>query len=276
MSSKRSANDDSNTRSLKQTKLTFGPPRSKPKDSPATHSAKPTSTAIADTNASEPAAQQPSKSRDPPEESAQRGQHTHEDASNDQEQLDGATPSREQPAQATPPPQNPLAITLTDIVGDIFAALPNSILIHACNCVGNWGAGIAAAFRKKYPAAFKTHVAYCKARKPEQLIGTAQLIPPSPGDKHQHYVGCLFTSKRFGRNKDSPEAILEATGPAMSDLMGKIAEGVKGGGKVGEVRMCQINSGLFGVPWESSRDIIEGLEFEDEHVPKSIVAFSRE
>lgn len=29
------------------------------------------------------------------------------------------------------------------------------------------------------------------------------------------------------------------------------------------VRMCKINSGLFGVPWEDSKAVIEGIEIED-------------
>lgn len=39
--------------------------------------------------------------------------------------------------------------------GDIFSSPDGSVLIHACNCQGAWGAGVAAAFRTKYPAAYK-------------------------------------------------------------------------------------------------------------------------
>jgi len=65
--------------------------------------------------------------------------------------------------------------------------------------------------------------------------------------------------------KGSVEEILDATGPAMSDLLEQVAEwNLKGGeGVVDEVRMCKINSGLFGVPWERTREVLEGLECVD-------------
>ena len=44
--------------------------------------------------------------------------------------------------------------------------------------------------------------------------------------------GCLFTSAKKGKGKGSVESILEATGPAMEDLMRQVAED----GRVGEVR----------------------------------------
>lgn len=39
------------------------------------------------------------------------------------------------------------------------------------------------------------------------------------------------------------------------------------GREAGEVRMCRINSGLFGVPWERSKEVIEGLELGEGEVP---------
>lgn len=90
------------------------------------------------------------------------------------------------------------ALIINEHIGDIFAAPANALLIHACNCKGVWGRGIAAAFKAKYPAAFKIYKAHCN--KPvNQLIGKSLLIPPQPGDRHQHYVGCVFTSVGFGR-----------------------------------------------------------------------------
>lgn len=159
-------------------------------------------------------------------------------------------------------------LRITETQGDIFLASPNALLIHACNCLGSWDAGIAKAFRLRYPSAFQRYQAHCKASTPAKLVGTAFLIPPCESSAKSkggapHFVGCLFTSKAFGRRKDSPSSILRATGPAMTDLLKRAGEWDEGKGvgeKVGEVRMCKINSGLFGVPWEETSAVLEGIE----------------
>ena len=102
---------------------------------------------------------------------------------------------------------------LTYITGDIFTAPPNTILIHACNTKGSWGAGIALSFKEKYPAQFHVYEAHCK-KYGDALVGTCLIIP---GETHD--VGCLFTSKGYGRNRDRPDMILSATRAALVDLM---------------------------------------------------------
>ncbi|KAM7194897.1 hypothetical protein V8F20_007762 [Naviculisporaceae sp. PSN 640] len=174
-------------------------------------------------------------------------------------------------------------IRITDIQGDLFSAPPNTVLIHACNSIGSWGGGIALAFKKFYPEAFKVYAAHCKryAADPRKLVGTALLIPPpatgsSTGSgpnvageiRKQHWIGCLFTSKAYGRGRDSPRDILRATGPAMGDLMRMIAEKRKERkmnkqGGPGEIRMCQINSGLFSVPWAETKRVLGEMRAED-------------
>ena len=209
-------------------------------------------------------------------------------------------PEEEEVPQAVPqstlPPKSPpttatattTRIHITDRFGDLFTTTPTTpptptLLIHACNTIGSWGGGIALAFRARYPAAFKLYRAHCLQSTPDQLVGTALLIPPQKekGDGQQHYIGCLFTSRRYGRAVDSPEQILRATGPAMRDLMrGVVEEGVV----FGEVRMCRINSGLFNVPWGRSKGAIEGLELGEGEVPAwveeggvvRVVAYERE
>ena len=39
--------------------------------------------------------------------------------------------------------------SITEYAGDIFTVPEGSVIIHACNCVGEWGAGFAAALRQK-------------------------------------------------------------------------------------------------------------------------------
>jgi ADP-ribose 1''-phosphate phosphatase len=161
-------------------------------------------------------------------------------------------------------------IKLVEEEGDIFAAPPNTVLVHACNCIGSWGAGIALAFKKRYPEAFKLYQRHCKSTSPDELFGSALLIPPCEKTGPSHYVGCVFTSRAFGRNKDSREDILEATDSAMAALLEQIARD----GNVENIWMCQINSGLFDVPWKMTKDVIERLEVPLDRLPSEIKVIS--
>lgn len=54
------------------------------------------------------------------------------------------------------------SLQLTYHKGDIFAnAPPGTVLVHACNTQGHWGAGIAKAFKDRYPKAFTDHHKFC-------------------------------------------------------------------------------------------------------------------
>jgi ADP-ribose 1''-phosphate phosphatase len=99
------------------------------------------------------------------------------------------------------------------VSGDLFSAPAGSILVHACNTKGSWGAGIALAFKQRFPDAFKVYRAHCQENG-DSLAGTCLII-----DGGSHYIACLFTSRAYGRNKDSPEQILTATDSALRDLM---------------------------------------------------------
>lgn len=158
-------------------------------------------------------------------------------------------------SKSRPKPAAPL--TLTYHRGDIFSAPPNTLLIHACNVQGSWGAGIALAFKKIYPEAYALYHDFCtKTHNPKSdsvPTGTALLIPPV--DVTEHWVGCLFTSAQYGRKKDKSEVIIRNTEPAMAmllDLVGNV-QGVEG------VRMCKINSGQFGVKWERTEEVLKRI-----------------
>jgi ADP-ribose 1''-phosphate phosphatase len=201
------------------------------------------------------------------------------------------TPNPLTPAASTNKTTPAIRIRITDKIGDLFAAPPNTLLIHACNCIGSWGGGIALAFRDRYPAAYAVYRAHCARSTPDALLGTALLIPPQTGKGQQgnkdtgqgHYVGCLFTSRRVGKGRDAPETILRATVPAMAHLMRLVAEEEgRAGVSIAEVRMCRINSGLFAVPWDQSKKAIEGMELEEGEVPQcadggvvDVVAYER-
>ncbi|KAL9032706.1 MAG: hypothetical protein Q9180_006348 [Flavoplaca navasiana] len=206
---------------------------------------------------------------------------------------------------------------ITERVGDIFDSPPNSILIHACNTKGSWGAGVAAAFKKYSPAAFNYQKYHCTtltdpstslAAYQKSLVGTCLLIPPfpaieTPNFKHptpakpttqqvekKYWIACLFTSSGYGKNVDTPSAILDATKRAVADLREQIRErririqqneqmkeryemSLQQNGDdvdtrrllvkceeetevMGECYSVRINSGLFGVPWVETKRVL--------------------
>ncbi|DAA74171.1 TPA_exp: hypothetical protein A8136_3669 [Trichophyton benhamiae CBS 112371] len=97
---------------------------------------------------------------------------------------------------------------ITEIEGDLFLAPEGAALIHACNCQGSWGKGIALEFKNRYPAAYQIYRSYCLdllanpqtglhptndtktgndtnnaiQRVTKLPEGTALVIPPQPGD----------------------------------------------------------------------------------------------
>ncbi|KAL1597858.1 ADP-ribose 1''-phosphate phosphatase [Paraconiothyrium brasiliense] len=153
------------------------------------------------------------------------------------------------------------ASRLEEHTGDLFAAPDNSVLIHACNTQGVWGGGIAKEFRKRYPKAFKEYERHCLSihhpkRNPVR-VGTCLLIGPrevKPGAP-KHWIGCLFTSAGHGRKKDPAPMILRHTAPAFEDLLDKLNREPQ----LMEIRMCQINSVLFEVPWRATREVLKGV-----------------
>jgi ADP-ribose 1''-phosphate phosphatase len=157
-------------------------------------------------------------------------------------------------------------LTIIEETGDLFKAPDHSVLIHACNCMGRWGSGIAREFQKRYPKAYALHKAHCRRHSPSELVGTALLIPPSELSGPIHRVGCIFTSEGYGANKDSVSDILEATKTSMAKLL----DAVYKDGEILEMYMCRINSGAFGVPWERTKRVLEGLERNAGPIPHEL------
>ncbi|KAI4727542.1 hypothetical protein E4T49_04658 [Aureobasidium sp. EXF-10728] len=149
-------------------------------------------------------------------------------------------------------------ITLSERKGDLFAAPPNTLLVHACNCLGSWGAGIAAAFKKTYPDHFTEYTKHCKANTPNSLLSTCYLIPPQPSGP-KHWIGCLFTSRKYGRGKDSKDDIMDSTDAALQSMLEQLEDLEK---QPAGIWMCKINSGSFRVPWSQTKAMIEKLTFK--------------
>ncbi|KAL4809305.1 hypothetical protein BDV18DRAFT_131747 [Aspergillus unguis] len=212
--------------------------------------------------------------------------------------------------------------TITEVEGDLFDAPDNAALIHACNCQGAWGAGIAKVFKKKYPAAFKIYNDYCRKyldkreyldlefitrfstnerlmdRKIRWPEGTALIIAPQREDYgyekgqetdekrnhdkteeqsqeqaqdhdqgddkgRKHWIICLFTSRRYGRNLGSVDVILQNTELAIENMKDQLKEmQERGEASPAELRACRFNSGLFGVDWALTKEILERSELE--------------
>ncbi|KAL8972701.1 MAG: hypothetical protein Q9197_002661 [Variospora fuerteventurae] len=166
---------------------------------------------------------------------------------------------------------------ITEQTGDIFSAPTSSILLHACNTRGHWGRGVAAAFKRFSPAAYALQHHHCTtlplpsstplAVHQRSLVGKCLLIPPKEDMSKRFWIACLFTSHGYGKKGiDKPEMILEATGKAVRDLGAQI-EAYRAGEekKEGEMGSCwsvRINSGLFGVEWERTREVLEGCGVE--------------
>ncbi|KAI4721551.1 hypothetical protein E4T48_02165 [Aureobasidium sp. EXF-10727] len=149
-------------------------------------------------------------------------------------------------------------IALSERKGDLFTAPPNTLLVHACNCLGSWGAGIAAAFKKTYPDHFALYTAHCKSKTPNTLLSTCYLIPPQPSGP-KHWIGCLFTSRKYGRGKDSKDDIMDSTDAALQNMLEQLEDLEK---QPAGIWMCKINSGSFRVPWSQTKAMIEKLTFK--------------
>ncbi|KAJ9623194.1 ADP-ribose 1''-phosphate phosphatase [Taxawa tesnikishii (nom. ined.)] len=183
------------------------------------------------------------------------------------------------PAMSDAKPEQRL-LCLQEVIGDLFSAPDNTVLIHACNCKGHWGAGIAAAFAKLYPNAYRIHNSYCVKTGQKSLPGTAQLVSPldTTENGRKHFVGCLFTSRNFGRNSDSPAIILQNTNTAMRDLVKQVADwNERHDEKITQLWMCKINSERFKTPWTKTKEVLQRIEIPDDgHLSPTITVTIRE
>ena len=115
-------------------------------------------------------------------------------------------------------------------VGDLFSHAPTgSVLVHACNTQGVWGSGIAAAFKARFPRAYDVYRATCEEYG-DSLLGKTLLINPQEEDTKAngggkgYAIACLFTSRRFGKRKDSKDLILQSTKTAVVQLKELLAQ----------------------------------------------------
>ncbi|KEF57015.1 uncharacterized protein A1O9_07205 [Exophiala aquamarina CBS 119918] len=142
---------------------------------------------------------------------------------------------------------------VNEIRGDLLDAPDGATIIHAVNCQGLWGFGVAKQLKTEFPGAFKAYQSYCEtAKRPRHLAGKCLLIPPQIEDyqddetlekkasngkpdprtyrkqpcKQRRWIACLLTSVGYGTKnmrfnnpgRDSPERILRQTQMALESL----------------------------------------------------------
>ncbi|KAF5614684.1 adp-ribose 1 phosphate phosphatase [Fusarium tjaetaba] len=161
-------------------------------------------------------------------------------------------------------------------------SLPSDIyLVHATNCIAEWGAGIAAELATVFPAACKEYKKFCNITIPDgsrwpsrSLAGKCFIIPTQASDTARGapkiHIVCLFTSYGYGRanprtgkpGKDGAGKILAQTRAALKEMREQLEEEREqeaDGAPV--IYSPMFNSGAFKVPWESTSRLIEE-EFE--------------
>jgi ADP-ribose 1''-phosphate phosphatase len=102
--------------------------------------------------------------------------------------------------------------------GNLFNAPSNAFLLHACNCLGSFGAGVALSFKNLYPRLYDQYHNECKkyfGNKRSPLVGTSFI---ALDDIKKRKMICLFTSQGYGKFCDSPNVILSATESALIHL----------------------------------------------------------
>ena len=161
--------------------------------------------------------------------------------------------------------------------GDLFSADENSIFVHSCNCVGSWGKGIAAEFKKRFPEHYAAYNKHCKSHKPGDILGTALLLGPHlPGIKDKRWVGCLFTRPKPGKApaskaEEDRTRTCENTTKAMDHLLCQIHE--HGKNETGEIAMPKINAGLFAVPWERTVEALKQVGVPEDLRQRKVVLY---
>lgn len=136
--------------------------------------------------------------------------------------------------------------------GSLFDAPPQSVLVHACNARGVWGAGVAAQMKERFPTAFEAYAAQCRLGMLADPSGRSDEVGRyAIHNSDEYMVVSLITSDKWGSRVDPPESILLATRMALHRLMtiwGSLS-GV-------QFHSPRFNSGLFKVPWTQTEAVL--------------------
>lgn len=145
--------------------------------------------------------------------------------------------------------------------GNLFSAPKGVMLLHACNCQGRWGSGIALQFYHRFPQAYLAYNKHCLAKLPRDRNERSPLVGSHLVVEEKGYgIGCLFTSNAYAQRVDPPNLIVESTARALKSLFAD----PRAISKYPEIHSPKINSNLFRVPWDKTEAVIR------EHLPKDV------
>jgi ADP-ribose 1''-phosphate phosphatase len=127
--------------------------------------------------------------------------------------------------------------------GSLFNAPNGSMLVHAVSTRSVWGSGIAKEFKVRFPESFKFYKEICD-EEGGKLLGIVIYCPAENG----YTVSNLVTSLDYGNKKDPKEMILANTRTALHFLLE--------GHPTLPIHSNKFNSGLFGVEWEDTENVL--------------------
>ncbi|CAG9975205.1 unnamed protein product [Clonostachys byssicola] len=164
-------------------------------------------------------------------------------------------------------------------LNEIRSLPPDNYLIHATNCIAEWGAGIAAELPTFFPQACKEYKKISKAAKtdtserwpPRSLVASSSYHSQKKWQQvRPAYTSFVFSlgSYGYGRpntttgkpGKDSTEMILRQRGKALTDSRAHLGNETNNPDSTA-IYSPMFNSGAFRVPWEKTKGLIEE-EFE--------------
>lgn len=138
-------------------------------------------------------------------------------------------------------------MTISYVSGDLFTNAYNAeAFAHGCNCAGAMGAGIAVAFRERYPAMYEEYRRRCKATPREFNPGDMFLWK----DADQPWVFNLATQEHYWRSRATYVAVEQALA-TMRDLADREC--------VRSIAMPRIGAGYGGLSWRRVREIVERI-----------------
>lgn len=90
-----------------------------------------------------------------------------------------------------------------EIIKKDLTTCTSGLIIHGCNTLGFFNAGVAKAIRTKWPIVYELYYEYVKTNKPK--LGDVQFIELN----HQLHIGNIFTQSSIGRTgiHANPDAI---------------------------------------------------------------------
>lgn len=153
--------------------------------------------------------------------------------------------------------------TMMLLHGDLLAVQPPekdskviNVLVHAVNCKGVWGAGVAKQFALKYPEAYKKYRSECSREisYPENLLGGYGLSCVSSAPQEM-WVAWIYTSVEYGSKVSPPNEIVSATHVAIKSLVACFRRYYNEEWVI-HFHSPKMNSGLFKVPWDQTKAVI--------------------